>query len=464
MTGPAPGDGTNDLFVPPYPRPVPGRFDKARRFFMGLHSWIHILSEKNFTMKMGEVRARGEHMYIANELSLVDRILRGGTQFPKHWGLVRGLRSLIGNAIFSANGKDWEDQRAMVNPAFAHTALAKSMPMMVGAADALLERLAAADRTKPVNIDPLMTHVAADIIFRTLFSQTLDARRSFIIHRAFGRFQRLAQTGSLLSLYGLPSGWSDRLAARPAEDILAVFRPIVRTRYDAFHAGKSAAQPDILESLLEATHPETGAHFTFQELMGQVATVFLAGHETSATAMTWALYLLAETPDIQARTRAEIVGVAGDAPLTAALLKDMGLVRNVFREALRLYPPIGFLPREVPCPMEMRDKQLVPGAVLIVAPWLTQRNKDNWACPHSFDPDRFDDPANAEMIKQAWFPFSRGPRVCVGAGFAQQEGMTVIASVVRHYRLSVKPGWKPEPVSRLTIRPRKGMWLMLEKI
>ena len=130
----------------------------------------------------------------------------------------------------------------------------------------------------------------------------------------------------------------------------------------------------------------------------------------------------------------------------------------------RLYPPLAFFPREVPCPMQMRDKQLVPGAMLVVAPWLTQRNKDNWACPHSFDPDRFADPANAEMVKQAWFPFSRGPRVCVGAGFAQQEGMTVIASIVRRYRLTVASGFKPEPISRLTVRPRRGMKLMFEAI
>jgi cytochrome P450 len=180
--------------------------------------------------------------------------------------------------------------------------------------------------------------------------------------------------------------------------------------------------------------------------------------------MTWALYMLAECAHIQNRVRAEVAGLAGDAPLTAAMLKDMGHVRNVFKETLRLYPPVSFLPREVTCPMDMRDKHLETGAMLVVAPWLTQRNKDNWACPHAFDPDRFDDPANADMAKQAWFPFGRGPRVCVGAGFAQQEVMTVIASVVRRYRLSVPAGFKPEPISRLTIRPRTGMPLRFDPV
>ena len=146
------------------------------------------------------------------------------------------------------------------------------------------------------------------------------------------------------------------------------------------------------------------------------------------------------------------------------MLRDFHHLRNVFRETLRLYPPVAFLPREVSCPVDMRDKHLETGSMLVVAPWLTQRNKNNWACPHSFDPDRFDDPANAEMVKQAWFPFGRGPRVCVGAGFAQQEVMIVMATILRRFRLSVKPGYKPEPISRLTIRPRHGMKLLFERL
>src|SRR3546814_9562658 len=131
--------------------------------------------------------------------------------------------------------------------------------------------------------------------------------------------------------------------------------------------------------------------------------------------------MLAECSHIQNAARAEVTEIAGNAPFAATMLKDMGAIRNIFRETLRLYPPVAFFPREVTCPIPMRDKQLEEGAMLVVAPWLTQRNEDNWACPHRFDPARFDDPDNAEMVRQAWFPIGRGPRVCLGAGFAQQE-------------------------------------------
>ncbi len=453
-----------DLFTPPYPQPPKSKRGLVKRFLRGWHSWIHVLFDKSYTMKMGEIHTPGRTMYIANELTLVDQILRGGTAYPKHSELVRNLDPLIGNSVFSANGEDWESQRAMVNPAFAHTALGRSMPLMTAAADDLLARIDAADAGKPVDIDPMMTHVAADIIFRTLFSQTLDAERSNIIHTAFGKFQRLAHSASMLRLYGLPAGWFEKRSRKPASAIHDVFRPIVEARYEAFHARGETGQRDILQSLIEVKHPETGDHFTCQQVMEQVSTIFLAGHETSASTMTWALYMLAECTHIQERVRAEVSTVAGDAPLTGAMLKDMGQVRNIFKETLRLYPPVSFFPREVTCPMPMRDKQLEEGAMLVVAPWLTQRNKDNWTCPHAFDPDRFDDPANADMAKQAWFPFGRGPRVCVGAGFAQQEVMTVIASVIRRYRIAVPAGFKPEPISRLTIRPRTGMPLRFERI
>ena len=196
-----------EIFTPPYPRPPRSKRGLVKRFLRGWHSWIHVLFDKSYTMKMGEIRLPGRTMYIANELPLVDRILRGGTAFPKHSELVRNLDPLIGNSVFSANGADWESQRAMVNPAFAHTALGRSMPLMVAAADDLVARIEAAARDGgPVDIDPMMTHVAADIIFRTLFSQTLDAERSNIIHSAFGRFQRLAHSASMLRLYGVPAG------------------------------------------------------------------------------------------------------------------------------------------------------------------------------------------------------------------------------------------------------------------
>jgi cytochrome P450 len=138
--------------------------------------------------------------------------------------------------------------------------------------------------------------------------------------------------------------------------------------------------------------------------------------------------------------------------------------RDLFQETLRLYPPLGFLVREVTCPTDMRDKYLEPGSMLVVSPWLIQRNRDNFPDPHGYDPGRFDDPAQADACRHAYLPFGKGPRICVGAGFANQEALLAIVGIVRAFRLKVADGHVPEPVSRLTLRPRKPVRLVLSPL
>ncbi|UVO52581.1 cytochrome P450 [Sphingomonas sp. SUN019] len=443
-------------FVPPYPDPHPTKSSLFRRFVRGWNSWIHVLFAKSYTMKMGEIHTPGLHMYIANDPPLVKRIMDGWREFPKHRLLVQTLDPAIGNSVFSANGDDWQQQRAMVNRVFQHTASGRTLAMMQDAADDIVARIAALDLSQPVDLDPLMTHVAADVIFRTLFSIRLDAHRAEQIYRGFHRFQRHAQSASMLRFYRLPTLGYMAASRRAARDIHAAFAEIVRDRYDAYHARGERAHDDILQGLLDARHPQTGAPFTLTGVMEQVSTIFLAGHETSASAMCWALYCLAEDRATQDAVRAEAAE-----PTTADALKRMTMTRNVFREALRLYPPVSFLPREVTCPTQFRDKTLPAGAMLVVSPWLIQRNRDHWPCPHAFDPARFDDPANKASVKDAYLPFGQGPRVCVGAGFATQEAMVVIAAMVRAFDLSAVDGDKPEPVSRLTLRPKNGLRLHL---
>jgi cytochrome P450 len=447
--------------VPPFPDPHPKKSSLVARFFRGWHSWIHVLFDKSYTMKMGEIKLPGLRMYIANELPLVRRIMDHAKEFPKHSLMVRSLEPAIGRSTFNANGDDWETQREMINPVFQHTALGRTLPLMRDAADDLVARIRSLDLSKPIDVDPLTTHVAADVIWRTLFSVPLDAAGSAVIHRTFNRFQRHAHSAWMLRSYGLPVLGSERRADTAARAIHEVFAGIVRERYDRWHDAGERVHDDILQGLLEAKHPQTGAPFAYRGVMEQVSLIFLAGHETSASLMSWALYCLAADPATQTGLRDEAERETAGGPLTSDALRRMTLDRNVVRETLRLYPPVSFLPREVVCPVQMRDKHLEPGAMLVVAPWLIQRNRDNWACPHAFDPDRFETAEGKAMMKDAWLPFGSGPRVCVGAGFATQEAMVVLATVVRAFDLAALADDVPEPVSRLTLRPKDGIRLRL---
>jgi cytochrome P450 len=449
-------------FTPPWPQPLLRKPGLWRRFFLGWHSWVHTLFAGAYTMKLGQTRLPRFSVFMVNEPALVRRVLgAGGDDFPKHGLLSDMLGALVGSSVFSANGAAWRRQRAMVNPAFAHTNLARAFPVMLAASQDLVVRMRGlAGQGAVVAIDPLMTHVTADIIFRTLFSVPLGQQDALAIHRAFERYQRHAQRSAVLGLYRLPRlGFAWR-AARAARAIRAVFEPLVAARLAASSgqaAGQAAGQADILDALIAARDAETGEGFSARELVDQIAVLFLAGHETSASALGWALYLLAACPPWQARVRAEVMECVEGGGLDPVRLKGCEALRNVFRETLRLYPPVSFLPRASARAVTLRDKAVSPRDLLIVAPWLIHRNPELWSCPHAFDPDRFT--REEEAVRGAFLPFGQGARLCVGAGFAMQEAMVVLAQVLRHVRL--EPAGEPEVVSRLTLRARGGIHLRL---
>lgn len=453
-------------FTPPYPVPHRSKASLVKRFFSGWTSWIHTLFERSYTMKMGEIHLPKLDFYIANDLAIVDEVMDDKQRiYPKHDFLRELLDPLIGNSVFSANGEDWDNQREMVNPAFTHTNLKRVFPLMKAAVDDLVAQMRALDLSKPVQVEPLMTHVAADIIFRTIFSVKLDAEGAHQIYTAFHRFQKNIQPSAILRIYGLPMFGYRKRAYRAAAEVHAVFAPIVKARYDAYHERGEHGPSDILLSLLEARHPETGAPFTFAQIIDQVSTIFLAGHETAASSMSWALYLLAECPHLQDALRTEMQAVDGDKPLSFDSLKSLNGLRNLFRETLRLYPPVSFFVRAVTRPTTMREKPMKPGNMIVISPWLIQRNAENFPCPHAFDPDRFTSADQAEACRRAYMPFGKGPRICVGAGFAQQEAMLVLGSIVRSFALSFPSGApRPQPVSRLTLRSKDGINLTLRPL
>lgn len=446
--------------IPPFPTPLKHRAGFIRRFLLGRKSWIHTLYEKSYVMKMGAHRFPKLRLFIVGEPALVAEVMDDPQRiFPKHRLLNDMLDPLLGNSVFSVNGKVWEDQRAMINPAFAHTNLKRAFPVMADAgADLIAMVRARVGAGGPLDIDPLMTHVTADIIFRTLFSLTLSAAESERVYEAFNRYQHYAQPSTLRGLYRFPRRKLRQQMDEAAADVHALFAPIVDARLAHVAAG-GAPHADILETLIAARHPDTGAPFSRQDLLDQLAIIFLAGHETSASALGWTLWCLAASPDLQVRLLAEIDTVTDGGALAFEHLKRLDGVRNLFREGLRLYPPVSFYPREVTQPMVRRGKKLRPGDMVVVSPWLIQRSENHWRCPHAFDPDRF--VHEAEAVREGWLPFGRGPRVCVGAGFAQQEAVLILAEIIRAFALAPIPGKTPELISRLTLRPRDGLHLTI---
>ena len=452
-------------FCPVYPTPRSHKTSGWRMFFSARHSWLDALYTRSYQMQMGEVHLPGMDLYMVNAPALVRQVLgNADDNFPKSALLGEALEPLLGESIFTTNGAQWQRQRAMMDPAFAQARLNVAFPVMREATDAMLARLAALPDGAEHDLEVEMTHVTADIIFRTIFSEPMTGPDAHRVFDAFSRFQAMVPRLMLPSIFGrrwLRWPWDAWRSRRAAGEIRGLLETLIRPRFEAHRGGCPATRQDILASFLEARDPDSGAPFTFEALVDQVAMLFLAGHETSASALTWATHLLAQAPSVQERVHAEVTTQLGLRPPALGDMKALTLTRNVFRETLRLFPPVGFMARQTTSACPMRKKTVPAGATVVVAPWLIHRHRDHWTDPDAFHPDRYDDAAAREALKHAYLPFGMGPRVCMGAAFALQEATLILAQLVRHHRLEAVPGHVPQPVGRLTIRSANGVRLRL---
>jgi cytochrome P450 len=454
-------------FCPHYPAPAKEHPSAWRMFFSKRRSWLDALYERSYGMKMGEVHLPGMDLYMVNEPALVRHVMVDAAleQFPKHPMLGEALRPLLGNSIFTTNGEEWKRQRELMNPSFEAARLKLVYGRMRGAAVAMAARLAKVPDGAVHDVEVEMTHVAADIILRTILSEPLDGAAARLVFDAFARYQALAPRLMMPSFFGLRwlrPWWQVRRSRRAAGEIRALLVTLIQPRYQAAQRGEGT-HDDILASLLRVRDPRSGEGFSFDELVDQVAMLFLAGHETSASALSWALHLLANSPGVQERLHSEATAKLDLSSEDPGALKDLVLARNAFREALRLFPPVGFLARQCTHTQSMRGKTLPAGASVIVSPWLIHRHRGLWVRPDEFDPDRYDRedemPPAKESLRKAYLPFGMGPRVCIGAAFALQEASLVLGVLARQFRFEPAPGAVPEPVGRLTIRAEHGIRL-----
>jgi cytochrome P450 len=466
--------------VPVYPKPAPYKKHFVWRLFKGLHSWLGLLSDVDFRIPIGSVQFRGLHLVLLNEPQAVKRVLVEEVEaFPKHPFTLWILEPLIGRAIFSVNGAEWARQRRLVDQAFQAAQLRRVLPQMRGAVEALLERLdqqldSQLDPAGPVSIeiDAEMTLVTADVIMRTILSRPLQGDEAAGIFRAFARYQRRAGQALMLRFLRLSERRLQAYLGRHASTIRSWIGAAIETRLGGDAPSEMPPQ-DLLQALLEARDPDTGTGFSSEELVDQVCFLFLAGHETSASALGMAVYLLGCFPEVQQRLRAEVLQVLGsragapERPLGFEDLRGLAYGAAVFNETLRLYPPVSFFIREAQGDMELAGSRCPMRSLVALSPWVIQRHEQHWSEPNAFRPERFLSDANADdrrWARDAFLPYGLGPRKCPGAAFALQEALLVLAELVRRYELLPDPGPAPDLVGRLTLRSRNGIRVRLRRL
>jgi cytochrome P450 len=220
--------------------------------------------------------------------------------------------------------------------------------------------------------------------------------------------------------------------------------------------------PDLLDLLLEGEDPKTGRKMTTSELRDNLLTFIVAGHETTALTLSWALYLCAYDPAVQAAAHDEARAVLGDRAATQSDIANLPLIRQIVDEALRLYPPAAFLSRTAQAADELCGREIRPGDTVVLPIYALHRHHMLWENPDQFDPSRFADPKAVERF--AYLPFGDGPRVCIGANFALQEAVIILATLLARHRFSLVEGRAPKPVMILTLRPEGGVWLKIAPV
>lgn len=449
-------------FKAAYPEPHISKTSFIKRFFRGRNSWIDVLFKKSYTMKMGHIKQPGLDIFMLNDPNLIKKVLIDeAQQYPKHRLLHERLKPLLGNSIFTTNGEVWARQRRLVDAGFSQERLRKAFPTMLLAIDEMITRLCH-KANEVYEIDAEMTHITADIIFRTILSENLNEASAFDIFEAFNDFQKHAQRALMLKIYHLPTFFADRACKKAANKIRPVIANVIAKRFKEKESGLTKKYHDILEGVMYAEDPITHDSFSYEEMVDQICMLFLAGHETSASALTWSLYLISNCVDLQDKMFEEIQQIKSAKSFEFEDIKHLTLVTNVFKEALRLYPPVGMFSREATEDHCIRNKNVTKGSAIMISPWLLQRNPNLWDDAQSFDPNRFETQAGQEASKCAYIPFSKGPRVCTGQAFAMQEAILILASIVKNFKIEKVENHIPRAVGRVTIRPENGVKIVLK--
>jgi cytochrome P450 len=408
---------------------------------------------------MAEFRTPFFRFYLINQPELVKMVLKTRPDvFPKSARVSEGLRPLLGEGVFLTNGETWKRQRRIIDPAFEGGRLRETFPAMWAASEAAVKRLEPfVDRE--VEIEEHTSHATADVIFRTLFSIPIENETATEMFNEFKTYQRSQPLLNLAAIFPLPR-WMPRFFRSETRTSAFKIRALITqlTTLRTQQIAEESAPDDLVTKIMLTEDPVSGERFTTDEMVDQVSIFFLAGHETSASALAWALYLLAQFPEWQDKVAAEAeAGLAND----FSAISKLRISRDVFREALRLYPPVPMMVRENTCPEEFRKRDVKVGSQIVLSAWHLHRHERLWDNPDGFDPARWGTENGKTCMRDAYIPFSAGSRVCPGAGFATIEGVLVLSMILKNYRVSLTERPEPEPVAHLTVRAKNGIWLKI---
>ncbi|WP_026605943.1 cytochrome P450 [Methylocapsa acidiphila] len=393
--------------------------------------------------------------FVVNKPEYIEHVLLSNHRNYVKSQLARTLLGpLLGNGLLLSEGAFWRRQRAIAAPAFQPKRVGGFVDVMAAEAQAMAEDWSG--RREPFDVAAEMMALTLTIIARTMFS-TAIAGEIETVRQLMD--QVVAQPPNLLDLFGLPR-WLPRSQPKNYRAAVRAFDALV-SRIIAERRAQGVDHGDLLSMLLSARDPESGEGMSDKQLRDEILTFFVAGHETTANALSWTWHLLAQYPDVEAKLRAELARVLGGRAPNFADLAELQYTRMVIEEAMRLYPPAHTISRTALREDWIGGVRIPAGAVIFINVYVTHRNPNLWPEPERFDPERFAPEAVAKRHRFAYLPFGGGPRVCIGNGFAMAEAQTILATLAQRCRLRPAPDHEVKPIGLVTLRPKDGVWMKI---
>lgn len=419
-----------------------------------IEAWPKAVYEEPHYLRGDE---RQMFLYATDPAMLKDILLDRMAAFPKDWMFDRVTKPALGEGLLTAQGEDWKWQRRAAAPAFRPDNVAAMTPVMSAAAEAALCRWRDKGEGARLDIAAEMTAITFQVVLDTMLSggEGIDvpaaARRITDYLETLGKV-----TPADLLRWPL---WT-RVALAPRGYRAMVYLKTMMDRMVA-RRRREAARGDLVDLLMAAEDPESGRRMDDALLRDNLLTFIAAGHETTALALTWSLFLVGSHPPTAGRIRAEIAAVAGEGAITHAHVERLAFTRQVVQEAMRLYPSLPLMSRMCVEDVEAGGVKVPKGTFVFIPIYAIHRHRRLWPDPDAFDPDRFSPEASARRHRFAYLPFGGGPRVCIGQTFAMTEAVTVLATLVRGATLEPDPGHRIRPLVRVSMRPQGGLPMTL---
>ncbi len=434
-------------------------------------SLLDLASEKrldwfqSLTQKYGDVSKFSlmkSDVYLVNHPDLVKQILtKKSSNYTKKSIAFKMVKVVLGESTFTSMGDTWKRKRRLVQPSFHKERIAAlSTAITDTIEDMLAEWEVACAKKQTLNAAHEMMQLTLKVVVKSLFSTALSKAEVQTVANVFTPLLEATNKRVVFPfqwIYRLPLA-RNTTYQKYIDELDAIIFRIIKDR-------RATAQPpnDLLQMLMDAQDEETGQPLSDEELRDEVMTVFIAGHETTANAMAWLWAMLSQHPEIREKVELEVAEVLGKRTPTPADFPKLEYTLKVFKETMRLYPPVPVLPRKVEADDILGHYKIKGGNSIFFSPYLLHRHPDFWENPDVFDPHRFDKEAQRKRHTFAYLPFGGGPRICLGNNFALMEAVFITAMVTQRFKLDLPPNTTVEPLVSLTTRPKNGVPVLLER-